>query len=83
MRTSPSRPPLGGFNLSVGSSSKHKAEAFQAIECIRQPANQLFAAQQGGNPPTTSSVYDQLTPDKYPFKDVLRASINDAAPRPD
>jgi multiple sugar transport system substrate-binding protein len=78
----PSRPPLGGFNLSVGASSTHKDLAFQAIECIRQPSNQLFAAQQGGNPPTTSSVYDQLTPDKYPFKDVLRESINDAAPRP-
>ncbi|HSP36265.1 MAG TPA: extracellular solute-binding protein [Frankiaceae bacterium] len=78
----PSRPPLGGFNLSVGSHSTHKAEAFQAIQCIRQPANQLFAAEKGGNPPTTSAVYDQLTTDQYPFKDVLRSSINDAAPRP-
>jgi len=78
----PSRPPLGGFNLSVGASSKHKDQAFQAIQCIRQPANQLFAAQNGGNPPTTSAVYDQLTTQQYPFKDVLRESINDAAPRP-
>lgn len=78
----PSKPPLGGFNLSVGASSKHKDLAFQAIECIRQPSNQLFAAEQGGNPPTLGSVYDQLTPDKYPFKDVLRDSIQNAAPRP-
>ena len=78
----PSKPPLGGFNLSVGSSSPHKDLAFQAIQCIRQPGNQLFAAQEGGNPPTTSAVYDQLTTDKYPFKEVLRQSINDAAPRP-
>ncbi|MDQ1633553.1 MAG: trehalose/maltose transport system substrate-binding protein [Frankiaceae bacterium] len=78
----PSKPPLGGFNLAVGAASKHKDLAFQAIECIRQPANQLFAAQEGGNPPTTSAVYDQLTTDKYPFKEVLRSSINDAEPRP-
>jgi len=78
----PSRPPLGGFNLSVGASSPHKDLAFQAIQCIRQPANQLFAAQQGGNPPTTSAVYDQLTTAQYPFKELLRESINDAAPRP-
>jgi multiple sugar transport system substrate-binding protein len=78
----PSRPPLGGFNLSVAASSKHKDAAFSAISCIRQPSNQLYAAEQGGNPPTLSSVYDQLTTDKYPFKDVLRSSINDAEPRP-
>jgi multiple sugar transport system substrate-binding protein len=78
----PSRPPLGGFNLSVASSSKHKDLAFQAIQCIRQPSNQLFAAQNGGNPPTTAAVYDQLTTAQYPFKDLLRESINDAAPRP-
>jgi multiple sugar transport system substrate-binding protein len=78
----PSAPPLGGFNLSVAHSSKHKDAAFQAVQCIRQPANQLYATQQGGVPPTTSAVYDQLTTDKYPFKDVLRSSINDAAPRP-
>jgi multiple sugar transport system substrate-binding protein len=78
----PSRPPLGGFNLSVGASSPHKDLAFQAIQCIRQPANQLFAAQNGGNPPTTSAVYDQLTIAQYPFKELLRESINDAAPRP-
>jgi multiple sugar transport system substrate-binding protein len=78
----PSRPPLGGFNLSVAAHSPHKAAAFDAIQCIRQPANQLFAAEQGGNPPTLASVYDQLTPDKYPFKDVLQSSINDAEPRP-
>jgi len=27
-------------------------------------------------------VFDQLTTEQYPFKDVLRESINDAAPRP-
>jgi multiple sugar transport system substrate-binding protein len=78
----PSRPPLGGFNLSVGSSSKHKDLAFQAAECLRQPANQLFASNNGGVPPSAAAVFDQLTTEQYPFKDVLRESINDAAPRP-
>jgi len=31
----PSRPPLGGFNLSVGASSNNKDLAFQAVECLR------------------------------------------------
>lgn len=78
----PSAPPLGGFNLGVGADSANKELAFEAAECIRQPDNQLFAAQEGGNPPTTAAVFDRLTTEQYPFKDVLRESINDAEPRP-
>jgi multiple sugar transport system substrate-binding protein len=42
----------------------------------------LFASKNGGVAPSSASVYDQLTTDQYPFKDILRQSINDAAPRP-
>jgi multiple sugar transport system substrate-binding protein len=47
-----------------------------------QPGNQLYAAEKGGNPPTLSSLYDKIDKTQYPFAQVLRQSINDAAPRP-
>jgi multiple sugar transport system substrate-binding protein len=77
-----SRPPLGGFNLSVGASSNNQELAFQAVECLRSPDNQLFASKNGGVAPSSGAVYDQLTVEQYPFKELLRDSINDAAPRP-
>lgn len=79
----PSRPPLGGFNLGIGAHSKHQALDIQAIKCIRQPANQRFAAINGGNPPTLDALYNEPSLIKvYPFAKVLRASIQDAEPRP-
>ncbi len=78
----PSKPPLGGFNLGVGADSPNKDLAFQAVECLRQPANQLYASENGGVAPSTSAVYDELTLEQYPFKELLRESINDAEPRP-
>jgi multiple sugar transport system substrate-binding protein len=77
-----SRPPLGGFNVGVASHSKHKDADYAAAACIVQPANQLFAAEKGGNPPTLSSLYDKIDKKQYPFAQLLRESINDAAPRP-
>jgi multiple sugar transport system substrate-binding protein len=78
----PSRPPLGGFNIGISDKSKHKDLDVQAATCIVQPSNQIFAAEKGGNPPTLSALYDQIDKKQYPFADVLRDSINDAAPRP-
>jgi multiple sugar transport system substrate-binding protein len=79
----PSKPPLGGFNLGIGAQSKHQALDIRAIKCIRQPANQRFAAINGGNPPTLDALYNEPSLIKvYPFAAVLRSSINDAEPRP-
>ena len=42
-----------------------------------------MAAEKGGLPPTTESVYDTPEVQKaYPFADLLRESIEAAAPRP-
>ena len=54
----PSKPPLGGFNLGIAEHSKHPALDVKAITCIRSAGNQRFAAINGGNPPTLSSLYD-------------------------
>jgi multiple sugar transport system substrate-binding protein len=78
-----SRPPLGGFNLGVGSESKHPALAFRAARCLAEPANQIAATTKGGLPPTTESLYkDPAVKKAYPFGDLLRRSIQQAAPRP-
>ena len=42
-----------------------------------------MAAEKGGLPPTTESLYDDPKVKKaYPFADLLSQSIEDAAPRP-
>jgi len=80
----PSKPPIGGINLGVSAFSKHPEEAFAATECLIKPENQLEVAKLGGLPPVRSDVYDQPEIDKiYPgFADVVRDSIQSAAPRP-
>jgi multiple sugar transport system substrate-binding protein len=79
----PSRPPLGGINLAVSAYSNYPDEAFEAAECIASEKNQAIAAEKGGLPPTTEAVYDTEQVKKaYPFADLLRESIDDAAPRP-
>ena len=80
----PSRPPIGGINIGVSSFSKHKEQAFAAIECLVKPDNQLEVATLGGLPPVREDLYDQPEIDKvYPgFADQVRQAINNAAPRP-
>jgi multiple sugar transport system substrate-binding protein len=78
-----SRPPLGGINLGISAHSTKPELAFEAATCLRSAANQKIAAIKGGLPPTLESVYDEPEMKKqYPFGDLLRESIADAAPRP-
>ena len=80
----PSRPPLGGINLAVSRFSANPELAFDAITCLVKPENQVTAATLGGLPPVTEALYDSKGIKKaYPgFSDVIRQSIEDAAPRP-
>ncbi|MDQ3851114.1 MAG: extracellular solute-binding protein [Actinomycetota bacterium] len=80
----PSKPPIGGINIGVSSFSRHPAEAFAATECLVRPPNQVEVAKLGGLPPVRGDLYDQPAVKKiYPgFSDVIRQSIQDAAPRP-
>ena len=79
-----SRPPLGGINLGVSSFSKKKDLAFEAIQCMIKPENQITIAELGGLPPVREDVYDQPEIKKiYPgFAQLIRESIADAGPRP-
>jgi multiple sugar transport system substrate-binding protein len=78
-----SRPPLGGINIGVSSYSTKPDLAFDAATCLASPEHQAIAAEKGGLPPTTASVYETPQVQKaYPFADLLRESIEAAAPRP-
>ena len=80
-----SKPPLGGINIGVSAFSKHKDLAFEAIECMIKPENQIEIAKTGGLPPVREDLYEEavLKDEIYPgFADVIRESIRDAAPRP-
>jgi multiple sugar transport system substrate-binding protein len=78
-----SRPPLGGINIGVSAYSTKPDLAFEAATCLASPEHQAIAAEKGGLPPTTESVYDTEQVQKaYPFADLLRESIEAAAPRP-
>lgn len=78
-----SRPPLGGINIGVSAYSTKPDLAFDAATCLASPEHQAVAAEKGGLPPTTESVYETPQVQKaYPFADLLRESIEAAAPRP-
>jgi multiple sugar transport system substrate-binding protein len=83
VKDKPSRPPLGGINIGVSKYGETPDLAFEAAECLADEKHQGDAAELGGLPPTTESVYDTAQVKKaYPFADVLRKSIESAAPRP-
>ena len=79
-----SAPPLGGINIGVSAFSQKKDLAFEAIQCLIKPENQIQIAELGGLPPVRRDVYDNpKVKEIYPgFADVIRTSIEDAAPRP-
>jgi multiple sugar transport system substrate-binding protein len=78
-----SRPPLGGINLAIGSYSKHPAEALDAVRCITSGTSQKEYMLSAKNPAARSVVYDDAEVRKvFPMADLIRQSINDAAPRP-
>jgi multiple sugar transport system substrate-binding protein len=79
----PSRPPLGGINLGISAYSRHQEQAFDAAACLRSAANQRLAATRGNIPPTISAVYDDpAVVREFPFADLMRRCIEEAAPRP-
>jgi multiple sugar transport system substrate-binding protein len=74
---------IGGFNLGVPTTSKHPAEAFAAIECLRDRDNQLRNAVEAGVPPTLGALYDDPAFQKeYPAWEAIKASLDAAGVRP-
>jgi multiple sugar transport system substrate-binding protein len=79
----PSRPPFGGIEITVGSASNHQAAAWAAIECLRNEQHQLEYFNSSGNPAANTLVYNAPSIRKaYPMADLIRSSLENAAPRP-
>lgn len=79
----PAKVTLGGLNLAVGKNTQHKAEAFEAIRCLRNVENQRYTSVEGGLPAVRASLYDDPTfQEKYPQYEIIRQQLINAAVRP-
>ena len=79
----PSRSTIGGLNIGVSSTSQHPDLDFEAISCLRNPANQLRNGVEGGVPPTLDSLYaDQSFQASYPAWREIKSALDNAAVRP-
>ncbi|MHA7133934.1 extracellular solute-binding protein [Oerskovia turbata] len=77
------RPPYGGISLGVGAFSKHADLAYEAAQCIVSPENQAAYFVSDGNPAANTKAYDDpAVQEAYPMYDVIRQSLEQAAPRP-
>jgi multiple sugar transport system substrate-binding protein len=78
----PAKVTIGGLNLAVAATSRHKAEAFEAIRCLRSPANEKFISLDGGLPAVRTSLYaDPQFQAKYPMYEIIRRQLTDPAVR--
>ncbi|MEI7914949.1 MAG: extracellular solute-binding protein [Mycobacteriaceae bacterium] len=79
----PTRVTLGGLNLAVASTTRHPAEAFEALRCIRNEGNQRYTSIEGGLPAVRASLYDDPAfQKKYPQYAIIRDQLTTAAVRP-
>jgi len=79
----PARVTLGGLNLAVASTTRHPAEAFEAVRCIRSESNQRYTSIEGGLPAVRASLYDDPEfQKKYPQYAIIREQLTNAAVRP-
>ena len=79
----PARPPLGGYNLGIGSYTKDREAALAAVNCLTKPEQQRTIATVGGQP----SVLRELGKDPeilkvLPFLPLMTTQLENAAPRP-
>jgi multiple sugar transport system substrate-binding protein len=78
-----SRPPYGGISLGIGAFSEHTDLALEAAQCIVEPENQAFYFVNDGNPASNTDAYeDPAVQEAFPMADVIRESLEQAAPRP-
>ncbi|MGV0626369.1 extracellular solute-binding protein [Mycolicibacter minnesotensis] len=79
----PAKVTLGGLNLAVAKTTRHRAEAFEAVRCLRDIDNQKYLAIEGGLPAVRGSVYaDPQFQQRYPQHELIRQQLTDAALRP-
>ncbi|HEX7321752.1 MAG TPA: ABC transporter substrate-binding protein [Mycobacterium sp.] len=80
---SPAKVTIGGLNLAVAKTTRHRAESFEAVRCLRDAENQKYLSIEGGLPPVRTSVYsDPQFQAKYPQYAVIRDQFTNAGVRP-
>ncbi len=79
----PARVTIGGLNLAVAKTTQHKAEAFEAVRCLRDEDNQKYTSIEGGLPAVRTSLYsDPAFQQKYPQYAIIEQQLTNAAVRP-
>jgi multiple sugar transport system substrate-binding protein len=79
----PAKVTIGGLNLAVASTTRYRAEAFEAVRCLRSLQNQKYVSIAGGLPAVRTSLYsDPQFQTKYPMYTIIRQQLTDAAVRP-
>lgn len=79
----PSAPPLGGIHLAIGAFSAHSDLAVDAVGCLSSAESQKEYMLREGLLATIGAVYDEPEIQRaFPMADLLRESLDDAAPRP-
>jgi multiple sugar transport system substrate-binding protein len=79
----PARVTLGGLNIAVAKTTRHPAEAFEAVRCLRSAENQRYTSIEGGLPAVRTSLYsDPAFQRKYPQYAIIRDQLTNAAVRP-
>jgi multiple sugar transport system substrate-binding protein len=74
---------IGGTNLAVARTTRHKAEAYEAIRCLRNLHNQKYVSIDGGLPAVRTSLYsDPQFQAKFPMYNIIRRQLIEAAVRP-
>jgi multiple sugar transport system substrate-binding protein len=78
----PAKVTIGGLNLAVSATSRHKAEAYRAIRCLRSPASEKYVSLAGGLPAVRTSLYaDPQFQARYPMYEIIRGQLTDPAVR--
>jgi multiple sugar transport system substrate-binding protein len=73
---------IGGLNLAVSKTTRHQAEAYEAIRCLRDPSNEKFISLEGGVPAVRTSLYaDPQFQAKYPMYEIIRRQLTNPAVR--
>jgi multiple sugar transport system substrate-binding protein len=78
----PAKVTIGGLNLAVAKTTRHKAEAYEAIRCLRDVQNEKYISLEGGLPAARTSLYsDPQFQAKYPMYNIIRQQLTNAAER--
>jgi multiple sugar transport system substrate-binding protein len=78
-----SAPPLGGIDLGIGAFGDHHELAIDAVNCITSVESQTEYMLAEGNSGARAAVYDDPEiREAFPMADLIRDSIDGAAPRP-